>query len=287
MNIHRLSIEPFVAELRNSYRRMYGSSNNTYGEIIEWAGRLALENLSNADLLYHNKEHTMVVTLVAQEILAGKHLNEGGVTPGDWLHFIIATLCHDIGYLHGICRGDGPATAVCDMRGNTVEIDGDLSGAQLSPYHVDRSKVFIHERFNGNQHIDPERIASYIEMTRFPPPDDAFYRPTDNFRGLVRAADLIGQLADPAYLSKIPALFYEFAEMGVTEKLGYAKPGDMRRAYAHFFWGQVRKYIARAIDYLRVSQSGREWVASLHAHVFEIEHAQPNDPYTTAGEPEH
>ena len=47
-----------------------------------------------------------MVTLVGQEILRGKHVSVGGISPRDWLHFIISLLCHDIGYVRGICQGD-------------------------------------------------------------------------------------------------------------------------------------------------------------------------------------
>jgi hypothetical protein len=44
--------------------------------------------------------------LVGQEVLRGKHLREGGISPRDWLHFIISLLCHDIGYVRGISMND-------------------------------------------------------------------------------------------------------------------------------------------------------------------------------------
>ena len=47
-----------------------------------------------------------MVTLAGQSILEGKHLSEGGVSPRDWAHFMIALLCHDIGYIKGICADD-------------------------------------------------------------------------------------------------------------------------------------------------------------------------------------
>ena len=46
--------------------------------------------------------------------------------------------------------------------------------------------------------------------------------------GLVRAADLIGQLADVNYLRKIPPLFAEFNEIGTNKKLGYRNPANQR-----------------------------------------------------------
>ena len=110
-------------------------------------------------------------------------------------------------------------------------------------------------------------------MTRFPPPDNLKYSDTKGLAGLTRAADFIGQLGDPDYLRKIPALFYEFEQFDGNEKIGYKSPDDMRKGYAGFFWNVVSPYIQDAIQYLEVTQDGKQWVANLHSHVFEVEHA--------------
>jgi len=218
-------------------------------------------------------EHTIMVTLVGQAILQGKHLCEGGVTPRDWLHVTMALLCHDIGYVRGICRadhGDIMATGVGD---ETVSLPHGGSDAALKPYHVDRSKLFVQERFGGKllADVDADLITSYIEMTRFPPSGEDVDDP-QGYKALIRSADFIGQLGDPNYLRKIPALFYEFEETGDNEEIGYQNPGDMRKSYASFYWRVVNPYIQDALRYLRVTQEGKHWIANLHSHVFEAEH---------------
>jgi len=90
---------------------------------------------------------------------------------------------------------------------------------------------------------------------------------------LMRAADLIGQLGDPDYLRKIPALFYEFEQFGANEKMGYETPSDIRDGIANFFWKKVNPYIRDASQYLQATQDGKQWLASLHSHVFQVEHA--------------
>jgi hypothetical protein len=274
LNSQRIIIEHFVKELESAYQRNYGITDPPYGEIVAWTGRLSLENIANSDILYHDVDHTMMVTLVGQAILQGKHLCEGGVTPRDWLHFMMALLCHDIGYVKGICRNDKNGVFATGIDGQVVTIPQEGTDAALTPYHVDRSKLFVRERFGKQslREIDAELIVSFIEMTRFPVPDDDFYKDTKGYPGLVRAADLIGQLGDPNYLRKIPALFYEFEELGANTKLGYKNPGDMRRSYARFYWNVISPYIQDALRYLRVTQEGKQWIANLHSHVFEIEH---------------
>jgi hypothetical protein len=93
-----------------------------------------------------------------------------------------------------------------------------------------------------------------------------------DYPGLLRAVDLIGQLADINYLRKTSALFTEFQETGESEKRGYQTPDDFRAAYPAFFWNAVRPYIGDALRYLRVTQDGKQWIANLYAHVFSEEH---------------
>ena len=105
-NPTQVVIEGFVHELTGMYSRVYGVLEPDYPGIIAFIGRVAMENIANSDAPYHNAEHTMMVTLVGQEILRGKHIREGGVSPRDWLNFIISLLCHDIGYVRGVCLAD-------------------------------------------------------------------------------------------------------------------------------------------------------------------------------------
>ncbi len=276
LNIHQLMIDPFVDRLKHEYDLMYGSSNSDNGEILRWVGHLALENLCNSDAPYHNVEHTMTVTLVGQSILKGKHLNEGGVSPHEWLHFMIALLCHDIGYLRGICRGDNGDFVVIDHKGTLEEIPHNYTCASLTPYHVERGKIFVRERFENNPLIDADKIANAIEYTRFPPAENETSRYTESYAGLVRASDLIGQLADPNYLRKIPSLFYEFSELGMNEKFGYKTPLEMRTKFAAFYWESISPYIQEGLHYLRVTHEGREWAASLYSHLHTVEHDKDN-----------
>lgn len=273
-NVQKLVIEHFVRELKKAYQETYGLIEPEFGNIIAWSGRLALENIANSDALYHNVEHTILVTLVGQLILKGKHLSDGDVTPKDWLLFTIALLCHDIGYVKGICHGDKDGLFATGVNNEQVKLPPGGTSAALQPYHVDRSQLFVRERFGGSLFIDVDTdvIADYIEMTRFPPPSDELHKDTQSYGGLVRAADFIGQLGDPKYPRKIPALFYEFEETGLNAANNYTCPGDMRRDYNQFYWNVVSRYIDDALRYLRVTQEGRQWIANLHAHVFDAEH---------------
>src|SRR5216684_5239328 len=139
-------IEAFVDQLRGRYDQTYGTLDPDYPGIIGFVARMALENIANSDAPYHDMDHTIMVTLVGQEILRGKHISEGGVTPRDWLHFIVSLLCHDIGYVRGICRGDGDGSYVTNLAGDKVTLPEGATDASMTPYHVARSRLFVRER---------------------------------------------------------------------------------------------------------------------------------------------
>lgn len=278
INWQEITIDMFVQKLRNAYQQTYGDINSDFGRIVAWCGRLSLENISNSDALYHDIDHTIMVSLAGQAIIEGKHLREGGVTPRDWMHFMMAVLCHDIGYVKGVCRKDTKDMYATGVGDEMIRISPEGTDVSLTPYHVNRSKLFVRERFgvglleDMTKHLDADLVASYIEMTRFPSPKDEMYRDTKGLGGLVRAADFVGQLGDPDYFRKSPALFYEFQELGLNESLGYKSPNDLRRNYASFYWEKVSPYIQDALHYLSLTEDGKQWIANMHSHVFESEH---------------
>ena len=271
-NTTELLIEDFVKKLKDGYHRTYGDWKPDYEDIIAWVGSMAMENIANSDALYHDVEHSILVTLVGQEILRGRHIREGGVSCEDWLHFIISLVCHDIGYVKGVCRQDTDRAHATGKDGEMVTLPYGSSDAALTAYHVDRAKLFIDERFGGHRLIDAEVIKRNIELTRFPVPSIEDHQDTIDYPGLIRASDLIGQLSDPRYLRKISALYYEFEETGVNQVLGYHHPGDLRRNYPKFYWDGVHPYIENALRYLSLTLQGKQITANLYSNVFVIEH---------------
>jgi hypothetical protein len=271
LNAAMLLADEMGQRLATAFVRSFGGANPRVTAAVNEAARLVIERLATSDALYHNAEHTALVTLVAQDILRGLRLNRN-VTEDDWLHFVVAALTHDVGYLRGVCAGDSADRQIIDAAGHTVLLPRGASDAYLAPYHVFRSKTVVLERFAGHPFIDGERIARAIELTRFPIPNDEDHRETDTEAGLLRAADLIGQLADPLFPRKVNALFHEFAETGVNGKLGYSSPADLAERYPGFFWTKVEPYIGDARRHLERTVEGRQWLAQLYSNVFAIEH---------------
>lgn len=278
-NATEIIIDAFVNQIRQGYHRTYGCLKHDYQDIIAWVGSMALENIANSDALFHNVEHTVLVTLVGQEVLRGKHIREGGVSSEDWLHFIISLVCHDIGYVKGVCRQDQEAENLyaTGENGRMICLTPGASDASLTAYHVDRAKLFIDERFGGHKLIDADVIKTNIELTRFPVPAAEDHQETKTFAGLVRAADLIGQLSDPRYLKKITSLFYEFEETGMNKVLKYKTPADLRNNYAKFYWNGVYPYIKDGLHYLSLTQQGKQILANLYSNVFVVEHEKQQE----------
>ncbi len=266
-------IRDAVDEVLASYDANYGLLEPELPNIAAWAVGTSLELIRLSDALYHNAEHTAQVVSVGLEIIRGRHIKKGGVSPSDWLNYVVALGCHDIGYVRGVCLDDTEGRYATGIGEEFVELVG-VTDASLTPYHVDRGKMFVRQRFSDRPFLDVDQICRNIEHTRFPVPASDDSAETDDYPALVRAADLIGQLGDPRYLQKLPALFYEFHETGTTERLGVSNPLELRKNYPSFFWNVVRPYIADAITYLNVTSDGQRWVANLHSNVFQVEHEQ-------------
>jgi len=270
ITVPELAAEALGSYLSSHLSRRFGTTNAAMTEIIPSAARLSLECIGNSDALYHNVEHTMLVTLVGYEIMKGRSLL-APTTDSDFAHVIAACLFHDIGYVRGILKGDGEDGYVVDAKGGKVKLARGSSDAALMPYHVERSKLFVLDRLANTPSVDAARIARAIEFTRFPSsgvPDDG----EDDEEGqLVRAADLIGQLGDPHYLRKANALYHEFEEVGMNKQMGYGSPADLTDLYPQFYFNSVSPHIETAIRYLNVTSEGRQWTAGLYANVFRAE----------------
>jgi hypothetical protein len=265
ITVPELASEALGSFLAAEMSSRFGSSSARLTELVPSVARLALDCIGNSDALYHNVEHTMLVTLAGHDIMKGRALLVP--TPAsDYAHLIVACLMHDIGYVRGVLKADGPDECVTDANGGKTKLPRGSSDAALLPYHVDRSKLFVMERIGPSDVLDAARIARAIEFTRFPPQstDDK-----NNEEGwLLRAADLIGQLGDPRYLRKANALYYEFDEAGMNKQLGYKSPADLVDLYSQFYWKSISRHIQPVLRYLNVTSSGRQWIANLYSNVF-------------------
>jgi hypothetical protein len=269
ITVPQLASEALGSFLADQMNRKFSSTQPRLVQLVPSIARLAIDCIGNSDALFHNVEHTLLVTVVGCDIMKGRALLRS-TDASEFAHVIVACLLHDIGYVRGILEGDDDDGYVIDAEGHKATLPRGSSDAALLFHHVDRSKLFALDRIGRMEMLDAERIARAIEFTRFPASlelDDK-----DNEEGLlVRAADLIGQLGDPHYLGKANALYIEFEEAGLNRQLGYSSPADLTDRYPQFYWNHVSRHVQTAIRYLNVTSSGRQWITSLYSNIFSAE----------------
>ncbi|MGR8949925.1 MAG: metal-dependent phosphohydrolase [Gammaproteobacteria bacterium] len=275
LDLNQILVNEVSEKLETTFHAMFGGRDLEYLGVAKSACAQALMLISECDALYHNTEHTARVTLVGLQVLLGKQTAHHDVSPAEWLNTVVSMVCHDIGYVRGICPADQGPTLATGIGHNTTDIACERSDAALMPIHVDRGKAFVGSNLVSSHLIDELFVQSCIERTRFPVPTDSWYAITNDYPGLVRGADLIGQLSDPTYLSKLPAIFYEFVEVGFNDSLGYRTPGDLLTNYPKFFSGSVKPYIRETEDLLNQTVSGREILAALYKNLDDAAKPQP------------
>jgi uncharacterized membrane protein len=161
ITLPELAAQDLGSFLASDTKDRFGTSHARLAEILPFAARLALDCIGNSDALYHNVEHTMLVTLADHEIFKGRALLMP-VTPTDYSNFIVACLTHDIGYIRGIVKGDDAKGYVVDGTGRKISLPRRSSDAALAPYHVERSKLFVLDRVVSSSELDAARIARLL-----------------------------------------------------------------------------------------------------------------------------
>lgn len=153
-----------------------------------------------ADLKYHNLEHTLLATQCFIDLAEGRHRH--GAKPAfnarEFSLGCAAILMHDAGYLK--TRDDREGT-----------------GAKYTASHVERSCVLAN-RFLPALGVTPDELGGVLNAIRCTGVNSrisalVFGGDIERLTGcMVATADYLGQMADPAYPQKLPALFAEFEE---------------------------------------------------------------------------
>lgn len=274
-SIRMTQFESFLAQLRDRYRALFGTHGPDYGAELTAIALPILARLAEGNAPYHTVSHTQQVMEVGQAIVEGKQRVEGSLSALDWLHYQVSLLCHDVGYLRGICVGDQVARdRYSDGQGNWVDLPATATDAALGPQHVDRGKAFVAEQFRTHPHLSARRLQRNLEMTRFPVPNEPGYHDTWHLPGICRGADLLGQLSDPHYLRRLPTLFQEFEETGMAAQMGYRTAADLRSSYPQFYWHVVYPLVRDSLHYLSVTAAGRKAIARLYTNLYLVEMEQ-------------
>jgi hypothetical protein len=190
---------------------------------------------------YHDYAHTVSVFAAASRILDGCELAGISLGPSLGAETLIAALLHDVGYIK-------------------EEKDLAGTGAQYTKIHVDRSANFVRKEAAafGLEEESAGRIARMILGTDLARPWDSLVFGDEAERigaEILASADLIGQMADRAYLEKLLFLYYEFVEAGIG---GYDTAFDVLKKTAGFYAstqarldGPLGRVSARAREHFR------------------------------------
>ena len=152
------------------------------------------------DALYHDLEHSLQGTLCFARLLHGRH--KAGVRPRLTQKMfelgLLSILTHDTGYLK--VRGDNSGT-----------------GAKYTLIHVSRSAEFakrllIDKGFSTWDAAIVQRMIRCtgvnVKLSKIP-----FHQRLERIVGFaLGTADILGQMAAPDYVEKLPILYLEFAE---------------------------------------------------------------------------
>lgn len=200
---------------------------------------------------YHDYRHTLDVFVATVRLIDGGALVGQGLSADAAVDALIAALFHDAGYIQEADDHEG-------------------TGAKYTKTHVTRSADFVvrHAEAVVGDRSGAERIARIILGTDLAIAWDKmdFSNPEEGRAAqILAAADLLGQMADRAYLEKLLFLYYEFVEGGIG---GYETAFDILRKTASFYKG-----IAARLDgpLGEVSHDAR-------AH-FRVRHGEDRDLY--------
>lgn len=211
-----------LAEVRRifSYHypaRHFSEVRRCYTLIVDlFQGRFPGYRACNTE--YHNLKHTLDVFLAAARLLDGYNLRKKGLALSSAINLLRASLFHDAGYIQ-------------------EDWDKDGTGAKFTVRHVERSIAFLarHGQVFGISEEAVASISQMIQCTNLSVEMEGMSFISDEERTagtILGTADLLGQMADRAYLEKLLFLYYEFKEAGIG---GYKTEYDIIRKNVDFY----------------------------------------------------
>ena len=181
------------------------------------------------DARYHDLEHTLQGTLCLARLLRGRHFAGSNpvLTPVMFELGLLAILAHDTGYLK-----------------RTDDTEG--TGAKYTLTHVRRSGEFAAKFYTAQGYSagDISAVQSMIRCTGVNVDLNAIPFASELERVVGYAlgtADLLGQMAAPDYVEKLPVLYAEFAEAtrfngpNATKSIQFSSAEDMMRKTPAFW----------------------------------------------------
>lgn len=229
------SLAAVEAEVEAIYQELFADATP---EFVSRAFRWAADSFAGAcqgyqaiDADYHDFEHTLSGALCLGRLLQGRWRAGAAPTLSRRVFElgILAILLHDTGYLKQ--AGDNEGT-----------------GAKYTAIHVDRSGDFAQELLGrkGYSATDIQAVRNMIHCTgvNVSLADIGFQSEAERVAGYaLGTADLLGQVAAPNYVEKLPELFEEFSEAatfteGKSGFVGAFKSAEDLMRRTPQFWSQ-------------------------------------------------
>lgn len=195
------------------------------------------EGFESCDTLYHDWAHTLGTLLATIRILHGIHLDRQELSPRVVKLALIAALFHDVGYIRRSSEKNG-------------------TGGQFTKYHVQRGVALLEDYCHDHgwlidDFLDMEAMINCTDPVRNPE-TVVFVNLEIMLAGhSLATADLISQMADDIYLEKLPYLFLEFSEAGITT---FSSEYDLfikTMGFYSFMRVKMENRLSNAISYMR------------------------------------
>lgn len=215
------------------------------------------------DMAYHNLDHTWQTALCLARMYEGAcRADASRLVIGDFRRALAAMVYHDTGYLKS--RGDRQGT-----------------GAKFTFVHERRSAELAVRDLSGMgwSGDEVESVAQFIRCTGpSSRPDRLVFRDTTDamLGAMVCTADFLGQMSDPGYLRKLPALYAEFLEayrsQGIPpEARPFASFADLWRKtpafWANFVMPKLRRECAAVYRHLETGAGRNPYLEAVAAHM--------------------
>lgn len=201
-----------VAAVDEAFRRMDSAGDPPFAPMafgwVEPFFRGESREYGPIDALYHDLEHTLQGALAFADLLLGRV--EAGAAPRLSCEIaqlgLLAMFLHDTGYLKR--RDDAQGT-----------------GAKYTQTHVRRSCEFAAALLKARRYTESQirAVNNMIRCTGVGARVDAIAFQSDQERiagCALGAADLLGQMAAPDYIEKLPILYEEFRESAEFNRQG-------------------------------------------------------------------
>ncbi len=152
---------------------------------------------------YHDLHHTEDCLLIMAKLIHGAFLNGYHFSKRSVALGLISAIMHDTGYIQSADDNNG-------------------TGAKYTITHIDKSIDFVKKYFELKKYSSDDFcfVKNCLECTglNVVVKDINFESLENELMGkILGTADLIGQMSDLHYLEKLPFLFDEFQEGGITE----------------------------------------------------------------------